>query len=179
MLVSSPIDVATRVNKRPLLLHLRRHVSPDAFRLIGPSAPTWRGHASAEGRRGAAARPAAVRGAGAVLHQPLERLHGGAALPCVHTVGPARVLALFQNVSGRAWVDMVDMSCCAKCVTQMDDLHLGCLLQEFSSPFLDANNNNVCFRLVRIWRDWRKSYLNSTVWMEWANKQFSKVMYAI
>lgn len=92
MLGSSLVDVATRVNKRPFLLHLRRHVSPDAFRVIRPSTPTCRGHASAEGRRGAAARPAALRGAGAVLHQPLERLHAGAALPCVHTVGPARLL---------------------------------------------------------------------------------------
>lgn len=108
MLVSSPTDVATRVNKRPFLPHLRRHVSPDAFRLIGARTPSRRGHASAEGRRGAAARPAAVRRAGAVLHQPLERLHGGAALPRVHTVGPAPWLAPFQHVSGRAGVEMVN-----------------------------------------------------------------------
>ncbi|XP_020795625.1 uncharacterized protein si:dkey-261l7.2 [Boleophthalmus pectinirostris] len=31
-------------------------------------------------------------------------------------------------------------------------------------------------RLLRIWRDWRSSYLNSTAWMEWSSEQVSKVM---
>lgn len=95
---SSLLEVAARVNKRafPPQTWLSCRVQAD-FRL--PTS-TCRGHASAEHRRGAAARPAAVRGAGAVLHQPLERLHGGAALPCHHTVGPARLRALCQNVSG-------------------------------------------------------------------------------
>eukprot|EP00066_Takifugu_rubripes_P026094 XP_011615360.1 PREDICTED: uncharacterized protein LOC105418226 [Takifugu rubripes] len=39
-----------------------------------------------------------------------------------------------------------------------------------------AQRYHASTRLVRIWRDWQKSYLNSTVWMEWANKHFSKVM---
>lgn len=85
--VSSLTEVAARVIERPFppqtWLSWRVRAG---FRL---SAATCRAHASAEHSRGAAARPAAVRGAGAVLHQPLERLHGGAALPCHHTVGPA------------------------------------------------------------------------------------------
>ncbi|XP_058470151.1 uncharacterized protein si:dkey-261l7.2 [Solea solea] len=31
-------------------------------------------------------------------------------------------------------------------------------------------------RLIRIWRDWRKSYLNATAWMDWADQQMSDVM---
>lgn len=57
-------------------------------------------HASADGRRRAAAGAAAVRAAGAVLHLPLERRHGGAALPRDHTVGPvaeAEYMAFKKN----------------------------------------------------------------------------------
>ena len=46
-----------------------------------------RSDASAVSRRGAAAGAAALRRARAVLHLPLERHHGGAALPRHHTVG--------------------------------------------------------------------------------------------
>ncbi|XP_008277851.1 uncharacterized protein LOC103355733 [Stegastes partitus] len=31
-------------------------------------------------------------------------------------------------------------------------------------------------RLLRIWKDWRGSYLNGTAWMDWTNQQVSKVM---
>ncbi|XP_039980380.1 si:dkey-261l7.2 isoform X2 [Xiphias gladius] len=31
-------------------------------------------------------------------------------------------------------------------------------------------------RLLRIWKDWRASYLNGTAWMDWANQQMSHVM---
>lgn len=50
----------------------------------------YRPHASADGHRGAAARAAALRGARAVPHLPVERLHVGAALPCDRTVGSMR-----------------------------------------------------------------------------------------
>ncbi|KAM9338829.1 uncharacterized protein ABDE67_016501 [Symphorus nematophorus] len=30
-------------------------------------------------------------------------------------------------------------------------------------------------RLLRIWKEWRTSYLNGTAWMEWASQQMSKV----
>ncbi|XP_020489140.2 uncharacterized protein si:dkey-261l7.2 isoform X1 [Labrus bergylta] len=30
-------------------------------------------------------------------------------------------------------------------------------------------------RMLRIWKDWRTSYLNGTIWMDWANQQISKV----
>lgn len=29
--------------------------------------------------------------------------------------------------------------------------------------------------LLRIWKEWRSSYLNGTAWMEWTNQQFSRV----
>ncbi|XP_059212634.1 uncharacterized protein si:dkey-261l7.2 [Centropristis striata] len=31
-------------------------------------------------------------------------------------------------------------------------------------------------RLLKIWKDWRTSFLNITVWMDWADQQMSKVM---
>ncbi|XP_028253998.1 uncharacterized protein LOC114429251 [Parambassis ranga] len=31
-------------------------------------------------------------------------------------------------------------------------------------------------RLIRIWKEWRSSYLNSTAWMDWTSQQVSKVM---
>lgn len=34
---------------------------------------------------------------------------------------------------------------------------------------------NRSFRLLRHWNHWRASYLNSTVWMDWAHKQVVKV----
>lgn len=43
--------------------------------------------------------------------------------------------------------------------------------------FYDNWTNNACFRLLRIWRDLRKSYFDSTVWMDWANQQISKFTY--
>ena len=46
------------------------------------------GHAPADGRGHAAAGAAAVCSAGAVLHVPLGRNHGGAAVPRHHTVRP-------------------------------------------------------------------------------------------
>lgn len=57
-------------------------------------------HAPADGHRGAATGAAAVHGARAVLHLPLERLHGGAAPPSHRTVVgliPARLLGIFEN----------------------------------------------------------------------------------
>lgn len=33
------------------------------------------------------------------------------------------------------------------------------------------------FRLLRSWKEWRASYLNGTVWMEWANQQMAKVQW--
>ncbi|KAM9840116.1 uncharacterized protein ACBR49_015521 isoform 1-T1 [Aulostomus maculatus] len=30
-------------------------------------------------------------------------------------------------------------------------------------------------RFLRMWREWRASYLNGTAWMDWANQQISKV----
>ncbi|MEQ2171252.1 hypothetical protein GOODEAATRI_008752 [Goodea atripinnis] len=30
-------------------------------------------------------------------------------------------------------------------------------------------------RLLRIWKQWRASYLNATAWTGWTNQQFSKV----
>lgn len=32
-----------------------------------------------------------------------------------------------------------------------------------------------CFRLLRHWNRWRASYLNSTVWMDWAHQQMVRV----
>uniref|UniRef100_A0A3Q3ENB6 Si:dkey-261l7.2 n=1 Tax=Labrus bergylta TaxID=56723 RepID=A0A3Q3ENB6_9LABR len=32
-------------------------------------------------------------------------------------------------------------------------------------------------RMLRIWKDWRTSYLNGTIWMDWANQQISKVKF--
>lgn len=32
-----------------------------------------------------------------------------------------------------------------------------------------------CFRFLRLWKEWRTSYLSGTAWMDWANEQMSKV----
>lgn len=48
-----------------------------------------------------------------------------------------------------------------------------------ASLLLSTINGGGVFRLLRIWRDWRKSYLNGAVWMDWANQHLSKVKYGI
>lgn len=41
-----------------------------------------------------------------------------------------------------------------------------------------CNSKQHCyFRLLRHWNHWRASYLNSTVWMDWAHQQMVKVQY--
>lgn len=39
-----------------------------------------------------------------------------------------------------------------------------------------AQRYHASTRLLRIWKDWRASYLNGTAWMDWADQQISKVM---
>ncbi|KAG7508156.1 hypothetical protein JOB18_004541 [Solea senegalensis] len=39
-----------------------------------------------------------------------------------------------------------------------------------------AQRYHATTRLMRIWKDWRKSYLNATAWMDWADQQMSDVM---
>lgn len=38
-----------------------------------------------------------------------------------------------------------------------------------------AQRYHATTRLLRIWKEWRASYLNGTVWMDWAGQQLSKV----
>uniref|UniRef100_UPI0037E77EB1 uncharacterized protein n=1 Tax=Semicossyphus pulcher TaxID=241346 RepID=UPI0037E77EB1 len=38
-----------------------------------------------------------------------------------------------------------------------------------------AQRYHATSRLIRIWKEWRTSYLNCTVWMDWASQQISKV----
>ncbi|XP_051264849.1 uncharacterized protein si:dkey-261l7.2 isoform X2 [Dicentrarchus labrax] len=38
-----------------------------------------------------------------------------------------------------------------------------------------AQRYHATTRLLRIWKEWRRSFLNGTVWMDWVNQQMSKV----
>ncbi|KAM9704657.1 uncharacterized protein ACNS7B_002922 isoform 1-T2 [Menidia menidia] len=38
-----------------------------------------------------------------------------------------------------------------------------------------AQRYHATTRLLRIWKEWRASYLNGTLWMDWTNEQVSKV----
>ncbi|XP_068197931.1 uncharacterized protein si:dkey-261l7.2 isoform X2 [Antennarius striatus] len=48
------------------------------------------------------------------------------------------------------------------------------LISRWSGPTA-AHRYHASARLLRIWKDWRKSFLNTTAWMDWASMQMSKV----
>lgn len=74
------------------------------------------GHACAQGLCGAADRAAALRRARAVLHLQVERLLGGAALPCDHAVRSVRQKPAFiyrievckKGENAFSWLDVND-----------------------------------------------------------------------
>lgn len=121
-------------------------------------------HAPADGHRGAATGAAAVHGARAVLHLPLERLHGGAAPPSHRTVGliPARLgISLLEppplpKLRVWVWSRRVSSTWRTSC---------------------DPEQQLCSFRLLRHWNEWRALYLSGTVWMDWANQQMENVQW--
>lgn len=49
------------------------------------------------------------------------------------------------------------------------------LISKWSSS-TSAQRFHATSRLLRIWKEWRTSFFNATVWMDWAHQQISQVM---